>query len=512
MSSTVVTTGSTIERAPGGKRPWRIALVVTILGGALALRLGDFTEPWTQQGWQHMGATFAIMARNYVEQGYLTTRLAPATNPEPPPDGRWDLFLHHPPFFPLALSLSFLVFGVHEWSARLVPILASLIELIAILAITRTLFGEREGLVAAALAAIVPATAFYGSHVCELGPVVMAFASSAFALHLRYLAQPSRPVFVGLLACVAGAATNDWPGVYMAGAIVLHLLWMRRRREAITIVALVAALLLLHLAHVAWATGDLFQGGRGGGLKHAFEQRTWLGIERAGKTVSFALNAIGGHLVSLYTWPVVILAGLGLVQVRRSASPSAVAALVLAGLAHTLIFGEGATRHDFWNITMAPFLLMLAGAGMVKLTHALRPPSARVVTCAVLTLAAALPAAYRTHQLFEYIESDYFYTLGRVINQHTQPGDQPIATTEFQADPMAYYARRRISPQITDALVSYFKGTYAPGIFVVAEKKFQAHEHEKVFELLSRAATPTVVPTESCGKVYIFDLLRRPSR
>ncbi|HZM01222.1 MAG TPA: glycosyltransferase family 39 protein, partial [Planctomycetota bacterium] len=172
-----------------------VAALAALLAAALLLRLGDFTEPWTGAGWQQVGALISTEARNYVQHGWWTLRFAPALDVGPPRAEGWDFYMHHPPGLALMISASFAVFGVAEWSARLVPVAASLLELVAIWALTRRLFGRGAALVAATLCATIPATAFYGSLVDDIGPALMVFVCAAFALHLRHLERPTRASF-----------------------------------------------------------------------------------------------------------------------------------------------------------------------------------------------------------------------------------------------------------------------------------------------------------------------------
>ncbi len=493
-----------MESTATSRREWLLLLL--ILPVALGLRLGNVAEPFNDEGWQQLDAFFAVMARNYVEHGYEELRFAPSTSFTPPADGEWRFYLHHPSFFPLLLSVSFHVFGVHEWSARIVPIVASLVELLAIFAITRRLFGRGAAFFATVLGACIPVTAFYAAFVCQNGPVLMACAATGFALHLRYLDRPSRGTFALMLLALLLAAANDWPGINTAGMIFLHFLRLRRFGEAALVAANAAIVPALHVLHVAWATGAA-SGGQGGSLVHAFWWRTWGGLDHLGGA-GRAFEAIGSNLVLLYTWPVVLLAIVGLFRIRSARRPVAAASILVVGLADVLIFVEGAARHDFWNTTMAPGMLCLAGAGAVWLARRLLPsprPAAAALTVAALAIAAH--GGWRTHQRFEALESDYFEVLATVINEHTEPTDK-VGTCEWANNALQYYVRRPLHGSWTDDLLAMFSpdAIRARCKVVIPEKEFAPHSHDKVFALLAKRFPHEVVETEACGKVYVFDV------
>lgn len=80
---------------------------------------------------------------------------------------------------------------------------------------------------------------------------------------------------------------------------------------------------------------------------------------------------------------------------------------------------------------------------------------------------------------------------------------------------MAFYARRRITNQITDDMIDVIlrsrgaANELPPLIFVLPEKKFDPHGHDRLFEIPSALKEPQVVETEACGNVYLFDGIQR---
>jgi 4-amino-4-deoxy-L-arabinose transferase-like glycosyltransferase len=486
-----------------------VLCLIAILLVAFVLRLGDFNERWPGKGWQSLNGFFSIIARNYVEQGYMPLKFGPATNPFPPEDGEWDIYLHHPPLFPLLISFSFLIFGIAEWSARLLPVVASMIELYLIWLIACHLFRRRVGLACAALGATIPVTAFYGSHVIQVGSVLMAFSCAAFLFHLKHLERPIRRNFIFLAIMLCGAAMTDWHGYFMGGAIILHYFWCKKWREAFWLIGLMAALILLHLLHLYWATGSV-GGGFAGSLQEIFLHRTWGGIQELGG-MEKVVPGIAGNFITVYTWPVMILALLGLLTIHRSARPMAIIALILAGLLDNVIFLEGSMRHDFWCITMAPALIVLAGAGIVAAISVV--PLKRMtepILCAAVAV-IALYGAYETHIRFEKIEDDFFYVLAGVIEEHTEPDDM-IGTCEHNSRPLLFYSRHNIigllrdetlPPEgLPDSLTPFQK-------IIIPEFKSRPHNHDRLLNLLLQKYPCKVVHKKECGDIHIFDVTKK---
>jgi hypothetical protein len=482
--------------------------LVAILFLAVVLRLGDFTERWTGHGWQVRGAFYSIIARNYVEQGYLPLKLGPAMDAFPPENGEWTFYFHQPPLFPLLLSVSFSLFGIAEWSARLLPVVASLIELMLIWAIACRLFGRRVGLVSAALTATVPVTAFYGSHVIHHGSVLMAFSSAAFLFHLKYLDRPSRQSFFGLLILLSCAAMTGWQGYFMGFAILLHGLWCRKGWEALWVFGTLAVLFLLYLLHIYWAAGSL-SGGYGGSLADIFARQAWGGIQDLGG-LERILSDITHKFFLVFTWPVMVLAIVGLAAVRRSKRPMALFALIVAGLLGHVVFLKAGMRYDYWCIAAAPALFVLAGAGSVLVARAI--PS-KGVSAAILcggVVVIAFFGSYQTHKRFEVIDNEYFYRLSCVLKEHTEP-DELIGTCEHESSALLFYTRQRIIGLLRDEKLppEGLPPSLAPmRRIVIPEKKAKPHDHDRILQLLREKYPCQVVPSQECGNIHLFDVTR----
>ena len=74
-------------------------------------------------------------------------------------------YLNHPLLFPILLSISYKIFGVHTWSARLVPIIFGIGTILTMYLLGARLFDKKSGLICAAFCAISPYIIYFGQHV-----------------------------------------------------------------------------------------------------------------------------------------------------------------------------------------------------------------------------------------------------------------------------------------------------------------------------------------------------------
>ena len=105
------------------------------------------------------------MARNYLKFGYLETKLGLMMyrgwiKPDFP---SYPYRVDHPPLLPFLISLSYRLFGVHEWSTRLITLLTSLGLLPLVFWLGRKLGGKGVALTASLFFALLPAQVYYGA-------------------------------------------------------------------------------------------------------------------------------------------------------------------------------------------------------------------------------------------------------------------------------------------------------------------------------------------------------------
>lgn len=488
---------------------------------ALPLLLADFTQPWSRAGWQQLGAYNALQARNFVEHGWLELKFAPSVDTAPPPDGQWARYMHHPPGTQLLTSLSFALFGVAEWSARLVPVLCSLAELLAVWALARRCFGVREGLVAAALFATCPATAHFGSLLDGIGPVLMVFIAAAAVAHLRELERRTAGAFVLQALAVLGACLVNWQGVEFAGVLALHYLLQRRPKAAAVLLLLGVGAVAAQAAHIRWVTGVLVDHEDPTTLWNAFLWRSWGGVEQFGGPAS-ALLRLARRTVGLYTVPVCLLAAAGLLRLRHARWPWLLVGLLAFGLADMLIFLEGSVRHEYWATILAPGLLVLAAAvavalpGWMGLERAAssgargRNAAATAVLLLVVLACAGYGAMLTVERSQALIGESAEAELGQFI-QRRIPEGQAVFTCESTDQPLAYYARHHLLGPVDDRAIERFPAGLrqgAPAWFVAPETPLGPHDHDRLLAWL-RARHPESIESFGGRAVHLFDLSRR---
>lgn len=288
----------------------------------------------------------------------------------------------HPPLLGLTIAGSFLLFGLHFWVERLVPIVYSLLGLIVFYALVSFVFDLGIARLAALLYATFPMLAYFGRNVSHEAPT-LCWALLLLLGYVRWRTQPRRRWLALMAVAVVLGGAYGWPLFYFAPILWgLDTLLERRVDWRLARATVLPALitLMLVMAQLVWALdGDLLR------LSAMFAYRT-SGSEHgtAGTTIVWLQqitlwNAEGFGGWSQLALPLALCFVAARASVERwSLRVRVVAISGLWGLSHILIFRNGALVHAYWQFYLLPFYaLVLAWAGMTLARRYIALPGPR---------------------------------------------------------------------------------------------------------------------------------------
>ena len=237
---------------------------VLILAGVLVSI--NINKPFIgQHDWN--GVVYGQQAKNFLRFGYLPLKFGAtlATGDTLPGDRKFST--HYTPALPILISFSYRLFGISEWSTRLVPAVASLASVFLVILLGRELISFRAGITAGVLMAVTPMFIYYGKNpVHEV--VLLPFALLSFYSYLRWRKIP--------LLSLTSAMLIGWSGYYAAGLIAGHgfLTGGKSRVRFLVLPALMIGVFLIFLFHISFLNSgienELWRGGAarigGGGV------------------------------------------------------------------------------------------------------------------------------------------------------------------------------------------------------------------------------------------------------
>lgn len=334
---------------------------------AVAIRVYGINAPWLGGHHAWNGALFSQIARNYERFDLVDTKLAPVINLGPNHPERFKYSLYHPFLLPILVSVSFKIFGVHEWSATLVPILFSLGTLIVIFLIARRLWGESVALLATFFLAMIPMDAYYGRVVVHEVPALF-FAMLTLLFYLSWIEQQKKRYYVGIFVSYVLGMLSGWPAYYIGPLIALHYLIFEHRRIRrlsfffmLPLTALIT--FALQIAYIAYLKGSVLW---------LFQHALW----RASPSGEWAFTAqqwlarLYARIQLLFTPVLFVLAlvwgGSALLDAKRKEVErhSIVFLLLLYGLAHAIVFRQDSWIHEYLIFYLSPFFAISAAVAV----------------------------------------------------------------------------------------------------------------------------------------------------
>lgn len=499
--------GSEAVRPPG--RIWVVLLVLFILGAGTALRMKDFRQPWkttdpsldSSLGLKGFGgALYSNIARNHVRYGYENTRGAMVTcggqrHVEELVNHR---YLNHPPLIGLLLSFSFHLFGVHEWSARLVPLVFSVLSLLMIFVVCRLVAGTGPALIACALMAAMPMAVYYGTFVEVQSFQVMFMSLVIFWFYWKWHLSRRGLLLWGFLAVFFLGAFMDWPVYLLACGLFLHHVLApgaRGRSRGIWLWLPVAVFIAFGL-NVAFV---YFLGGRSvsdlviamgveTGISHGI-----LDMFRTGEWVRWP-KALKDFFLRMYTFPMLLFtvvyllrALIGLVVRRPPVGGGLVFAYFCMGAGYVILFPGGSTLHEYWSMYLIP--VVAAGTAFILwevaglITHRVPRQWLVDVTVTILVLSLGIQAWNRFTPGIEYGAS-YYVRAGEALRALTGPEDTvAILGNHTEKVFYAYYSDRTIHLlTVEDLLARPEAADRIKGRYVAVPRDFRAHPLRKALE------------------------------
>lgn len=492
-------------------------LVVALFGVAIALRSIGLTAAWSADNLGTAGAFFSIIARNYLAYGYGTTGLVPIVTAEGPPSPA-EIYAHHPPLVPLLVSASFATFGEHEWAARLVPLVSSLVALALLTYLATRFHGRRVGLLTLAVATTLPLDAHLAAQVDVQGSVLLAVVLATV------VALASERYAVAVVGLTIGALV-DWPMLYLPVLLVVAPWPFVQARPRRFVLGFLIYGVVLFVAIASWLSGPeaVLALVRDRGLAfHADDGRPF-------DVVGWCRLVVGTYLMQLCT-PAVLLLVIGWLVVRlpamfRRPDADRLALFLLAfGVMHMVVGFQGAYQHEFWAHYLCAGVPLVCALAIDRLLAALPQgwPRRALGTFVVLGImvSGAIGTVVLGHRPLSARMLDERYRpadLARTIRACTPAGTGALTSDYYGESATFYYARRPLAVAVMDVPAlearlqsrrydvpggdgrSYAVPSAAPSCFVVPRDHAGDHP-ELVARLRAR------YPAREDGAFDVFDL------
>ena len=398
--------------------------------------------------------------RNWDRYGFFALGGRPLHAFSPVYDIAADGYVGHPPtVYWLTYGLTRL-FGVSEWSIRLLPTLFAA----GSAALTALLVGRRAGLAAGTAAALLVTVDemhyVFGSMASCESPVLF------FMLLAWVCRDADRPKLTA--AAAFAAVLCDWSGAFLLPALLIYERATprsdRRYRPIVAAAIGVGTALALILGLLAFWKGGL--GSALSALWRAANDNDAMGAtERADWPASQVRMFVDGHgkAFAIAAAGAVVLA---IALMRRSDLARLAVALIVPGALNVLLFPARAYDHDYWWFYATPG----AAAAIALAVHLIRKQTTVIVSCstaAAIVVAAAVNLGSAIIETPAATAPETIAAVNRVYDRRT------IVLFPDPTPAISYYAVPWIHPLPTSAadlerLVANFRSGAMPIDRVVA--------------------------------------------
>lgn len=434
-------------------------LIVLILFLISILLIGqNLDKPFSgEHDWN--GVRYGNIARNYLRYGLWETKLGQVENSGWVSKKDFEYYTHYPPLLPLLIALSYKIFGISEWSTRLVPLLLTSASISLIFLIGTKGSGMKFGFVAALLTSVLPMTLYFGKNPVH-EPLTLFTILFTLWWYLLYK-ESGKKIFNALFIFgLIISGVSAWAGYFLVPALTLSAVLRRDFQEAKSLSIYWVILILLfslHFAHTLFLTGSL----TGGNLIESLFQRTGLSpeVQPTGFSILGYLNRLRLWFSTLYSVTLVLSSLVWIVFRIKSKFKSSdwiILDLGIVGLIYIVIFSNSVFIHNYLTIYLLPSLTLSGAAVILELSKKFNFKYANFVVPMVFIFLVSFERQDFLQALDKSNPDHFAVEIGQVINAKTEKDATVLVSPknfQFSADKfLRFYGDRNLI--YTDATAS----------------------------------------------------------
>lgn len=380
----------------------------------------------------------AKLARNFNKFGLATLKFGPldVSGPSLENYDNWrQYYLSNRQVLPLMIFAGdFAVFGVNEWSMRLVLILVGIGSIMTFYFISRRLLppvlGERADIfVLVAVAAYTLNTSFwYFSTVANVYSMTLLAIQGCLLCYLRWITLPTRWRFLTVAITFFIACNVGWPAYYLGVVFAVHSMFILKRGflHSSTFLLLPICFFCVHLLHIYLldtAGGSIIS--RMGGI---VLERSSL----AGPGFFEYITGEGREIALYFGLAVCFFSVVGVWKCLKSPGREAslILLLILVGLEEVL-FARWAHNHDYFSYVLNPFFALTATVGVSLVCALFQGKFLEKCIVPLFLLLEIAQSTYFTHSRYTRVGAyRFYYELAGAMNSVTSSSDRILVLTD----------------------------------------------------------------------------------
>lgn len=455
------------------KRHNLIIIFIVLIG--FIVRCYNLNEPFI--GIHDWGsASLSRGASSLLRYGFFNLKGAPVWNIGVVLDDGYNYYLHWPLLMNYLLAISFKIFGIHEWSGRIVSVLFGTASIYLIYLICTKLYGKAMGYFGSILFALLPLNVYFNRMVGYETTSVYFLLLCAY-LYLMWVDSQysNKRVFSWLIITFIIGTQVHWQNYFIAVFVVFH--WLiqshinknKNGKEVFLFPILSVILFILNMVYISWVEGahGLFS------LVNALKFRLNVsdGNEAINSiSISQYISVLTMRFYHYFTIVVSILLVIWLIYIiidiiknRNMKLRFFELSLFLLGVSWIVIFVNHSYVHEFALLEMSAVSCVLVSSGFNSLLNDLRKYGQTlkmslndnifaIITCLIIFIPFLTQSYVETKKLHAWHgDLKPLYQLGIKIGQNTKEDSVILADFRNPGPPtIEYYANRNIIYNIND--------------------------------------------------------------
>jgi hypothetical protein len=343
----------------------------------------------------------------WLRFGYLKTKLGQLVNEE------WELGkenynynVHHPVGLPLLISLSFKLFGISEFSARLVIIVVNLFSIIFFYFLVKEILNMKTALLSLFFFLLSPMFFYIRNFVAgEVFSLLFIFATLFF--YIKYIkTEKRRYLFFSSIFYFIGTLLADWWVYFAILPIILHRYLFYKRYDMLVFLPISFLSFSFYLIHVYVLTGSFF--GEKTFLGSLWERLLFrLNLSKEswqyGITFPSLLSKIFNYLTLYYTHILVSFSFFSFLLMLKEAKEKDISFVLITSFSFFLllfIFSNITWIHDFFVLFLLFPMSVLPPLLFKKMGLMEKKEFLFILVVISLFLAEAIPTYFQIHKWF----------------------------------------------------------------------------------------------------------------
>jgi len=383
---------------------WLCAGLLVVLLASILAR--DITRPfYGLHSWADASGSWA--ARTHAKYGLGYTKGMTTWAVGQPPTQNPKRYVDHPQLFMLTSAVFMKAFGYHEYTHRIIRLMASTCNLLLFLAIMRRLVDQKTALLTGLFYVLFPLIGFFGT-----GAWPQVFHFWAFWAYLAYIgelkeADSGKPIHKWTLAASLFLMLQlSWSGFFFAFAIGLHYVCRCIHKKQLPEKMLLAILIVAPLSSLA-LDFTIMAGGYGWDFQKIIDLYKWRSAK--GEMPEFLWGAwfakFWEFAITNFTLPILITAIVYLTfgqlfvfmetkpektDKRRPRQFPQFWLFLMPGIFQLFILRGCLWKHQTWERPLAPFVAIATALGVMLLGDILRKINRRLAIAGMVTLVGVI--------------------------------------------------------------------------------------------------------------------------